>query len=72
MTHHINLGTATISVIAGAAFVVQDIPGLEIADRIGMAGTAVMVVWWMLSNFSKRLDKLTEAIERLSERSRDK
>ena len=46
----------------------QDIPvsGLEIVDRIGVAGIAIWLIWWMLNSFSKRLDKLTEAIEKLA------
>ena len=63
-----------ISIASGALVAAQDIPNIEIADRIGVAGIAVMVVWWMLGSFSKRLDKLTEAIATLTEhvkKSRD-
>jgi hypothetical protein len=49
---------------------VQDLPTTEIADRIGVAAIAVMVVWWMLGSFSKRLDRLTEAIATLTEQVR--
>ena len=56
-----------ISLFSGAVLAAQDIPGAEVADRAGVAAIAVMVVWWMLGNFSKRLDKLTEAITTLTE-----
>ncbi len=56
-----------VSVVSGTLMAVQDIPGLAVADRIGIGGIAVMVVWWMLSSFSKRLDKLTEAITLLND-----
>ena len=62
-----------ISVASGALIAAQDLPSIDIADRIGVAGIAVMVVWWMLGSFSKRLDKLTEAIATLTDqvKSRD-
>ena len=56
-----------ISLFSGAVLAAQDIPGAEVADRAGVAAIAVMVVWWMLGNFSKRLDKLTEAITTLTD-----
>jgi len=65
MTNHIAI--ATISLSSGAVIAAQDIPGAEIADRVGVAAIAVMVVWWMLGSFSKRLDRLTDAIASLTE-----
>jgi cytochrome b len=62
-----NLAIPAISVASGALIAAQDLPGAEIADRVGVAAIAVMVVWWMLGSFSKRLDKLTEAIATLTE-----
>jgi hypothetical protein len=72
VTGHFDIGTCLISALSGVLVAFQEIPGLEVADRVGMAGTAIMIVYWMLTNFSKRLDKLTEAIDRLSQRSNDK
>ncbi len=68
MTEHLSI--PIISVASGALIAVQDLPGTELADRIGVAAIAVMVVWWMLGSFSKRLDKLTEAIATLTEQVR--
>lgn len=65
MTDHLTI--PAISVASGALIAVQEIPGTEIADRVGVAAIAVMVVWWMLGSFSKRLDKLTDAIATLTE-----
>ena len=65
-----NIGVYGISIISGAVLAVQDLPGGEVADKIGMAGIAVMVIWWMLNSFSKRLDALTAAIERLVEKEK--
>jgi hypothetical protein len=61
------LSITAISVASGALIAVQDLPGTELADRIGVAAIAVMVVWWMLGSFSKRLDRLTDAITTLTE-----
>jgi hypothetical protein len=58
-----------ISVASGALIAAQEIPGTEIADRVGVAAIAVMVVWWMLGSFSKRLDRLTDAITSLTQSS---
>lgn len=55
-----------LSLGSGAVLAAQEIPGLEMADRAGMAGLAAVLVWWMLTGFNKRLDKLTDAIDRLS------
>ena len=66
-----NFYTVVVSVLSGAVIsFASEIPvsGFEVADRIGIAGIAVWLIWWMLNNFSKRLDRLTEAIERLGER----
>ena len=70
MTHNIDIGI--LSLATGAVVAVQDVPGIEIADRVGVAGIAVMVVWWMLTGFSKRLDSLTAAIEHLTQQFNDK
>jgi hypothetical protein len=67
MTDHLTI--PLISLSSGALIAAQDLPTTEIADRIGVAAIAVMVVWWMLGSFSKRLDKLTDAITLLTERS---
>ncbi len=68
MTEHLSI--PIISVASGALIAAQDLPGTELADRIGVAAIAVMVVWWMLGSFSKRLDRLTEAIATLTEQVR--
>ena len=65
------LSTAAASIVCGTVISFStDVPvsGIEVADRVGIAGIAVWLIWWMLNNFSKRLDRLTEAIERLGER----
>lgn len=61
---------AGLSLAAGAVLAAQDIPvsGIEVLDRAGLAGIAVALVWWMMTSFSKRLDKLTAAVERLAEK----
>ena len=62
--------TATVCIASGTVISLSaEIPvsGIEVADRIGIAGIAVWLIWWMLNNFSKRLDRLTGAIEQLSE-----
>ncbi len=63
----IDNSVAVVSVVSGTLMAAQDIPGLAVADRIGIGAIAVMVVWWMLSSFSRRLDKLTEAIALLTD-----
>jgi hypothetical protein len=62
-----NLAIPFISLSSGALIAAQDLPATDLADRIGTAAIAVMVVWWMLGSFSKRLDKLTDAIATLTE-----
>lgn len=59
-----------ISLSSGALIAAQDLPTTDLADRVGTAAIAVMVVWWMLGSFSKRLDKLTDAIASLTEHVR--
>jgi hypothetical protein len=65
MTDHLTI--PLISLSSGALLAAQEIPGTQIADRVGVAAIAVMVVWWMLGSFSKRLDRLTDAIATLTE-----
>ena len=72
MPHH--LSTIAISLVSGTVIsLTSEIPvsGIEIADRIGIAGIAVWLIWWMLNNFSKRLDRLTDSIDKLSEHVRN-
>ena len=61
-----------IALASGAVLAQEVAPGAEILDKVGVAGIAVMVVYWMLTTFSRRLDKLTESIDRLAERSQGK
>jgi hypothetical protein len=65
MTDHLTI--PLISLSSGALLAAQEIPGTQIADGVGVAAIAVMVVWWMLGSFSKRLDRLTDAIATLTE-----
>ena len=72
MPHHFS--TIAISLVSGTVIgLASEIPvsGIEIADRIGIAGIAVWLIWWMLNNFSKRLDRLTDSIDKLSEHVRN-
>ena len=67
------LSTAAVSIVCGTVIsFASEIPvsGFEVADRIGIAGIAVWLIWWMLNSFSKRLDRLTGAIDKLSEHVR--
>ena len=62
------LGIGAISLGGGAILAAQDVPGVEtIAEKAGLGAIAVILLWWMLGRFSKQLDKLTAAIERLIE-----
>lgn len=68
MPHHAS--TALISLVSGTVISFSsEIPvsGFEAADRIGIAGIAVWLIYWMLNSFSKRLDRLTASIDKLSE-----
>ena len=67
------LTIGAISLASGAVLAQQDVPGIEsLLDKAGVAGIAIAVVWWMLTSFSKRLDKLTEAIGALTEIHKEK
>ncbi len=59
-----------LTVASGAVAFAQDVPvsGVELLDRAGMAGIAVALVWWLMTSVSKRLDRLTEAIDKLAEK----
>ncbi len=61
-----------IALSAGGVAAMQEIPisGVEVFDRIGIAGIAVWLIYWMLNSFSKRLDRLTDSIDKLSEHVR--
>lgn len=66
MTEHIVSGSISL---VGGWLVAQAVPVAEntaAIEKIGLAGILAMVIYWMLFNFSKRLDKLTDAIERLA------
>lgn len=68
MPHLVSI--AAVSIASGAVislFAEIPVSGFEVADRVGIAGIAVWLIWWMLNSFSKRLDRLTDAIEKLSE-----
>ena len=67
-----NIAPWGLSLLTGAVLAVQDIPGADIADRVGIGAIAVMVIGWMLTSFSKRLDKLTDSIDRLSGHAQEK
>ena len=65
------LTIGAISLSSGIVIAQQDFPGVDaVLDKAGVAGIAIAVVWWMLTSFSKRLDKLTDAIERLTDSER--
>ena len=67
-----NIAPWGLSLLTGAVIAVQDIPGAEITDRVGIAAIAVTLVGWMLTSFSKRLDRLTDSIDRLSGHAKEK
>lgn len=54
-----------ISTLGGVVLALQEAPSTEMVDKIGMASIAVALIYWMLNGFNKRLDKLTEAIDKL-------
>ena len=62
------LAVPGLSIMGGAIVAAQDVPGIDaLAEKAGLGAIAVILLWWMLGRFSKQLDKLTVAIERLIE-----
>ena len=70
MPQPIDLTAGAISLASGTIISASSqipISGIEVADRVGIAGIAVWLIWWMLNNFSKRMDRLADSIDKLSE-----
>lgn len=62
----------TLAVGGGAIVAAQDIPGIDtLIDKAGLGAIAVVLLWWMLTSFSKRLDRLTDSIDKLAEKEKE-
>ena len=53
---------AGIALASGAVVFAQEVPAMDLIEKGGLAGIAVILVWWMLFSFSKRLDAMTEVL----------
>ena len=63
----INLGAAGLSLASGA-LLAQEIQVEPLVEKIGPFALTVMVIYWLLNSFSKRLDRLTAAIDKLTDK----
>ena len=66
-----NLAPMLFASAAGGMAFMQEAPiGVsEIFEKGGMAGIAFALVFWMMTSFNKKIDRLTAAVEKLAEKS---
>ena len=63
--------TTFLPLVAGAYLAVEDPLTLDWFDRLGFAAVAVLLLWWVLTKFSKGMDKQAAAIEANTEAIRE-